>query len=225
MSGDIWPAVTTRHTRYCDNPDDPNNDAVISMYVLLYSLIRPKRRINVLDVGCSTGSAARHLKGYLRTLGVDCTVVGMDASKRVMADAESNLDGFRLGNLFDTPAEPAYDIVICSRLLRFLDPPRRCDGVSRCAEFCNSGGVVITDGIPDSRYVINGHVMLPRAALLGEATRCMDEWDGRAGVCKILIRCWTHRKIQLTRLISPATILYAKHDRKARFCCLYCHGS
>lgn len=211
--------------RYCDNPDDPDNDAVISMYVLLYSLIRPKRRLSVLDVGCSTGSPARHLKGYLRALGVECSVVGMDASKWVMADAESNLDGFRLGDLFNTPAEPTYDIVICSRLLRFLDPPRRYDGVSKCAGFCNRWGVVITDGIPDSRYAIGGHVMLPRAALRGEAARLREEWSGKTGVCKMPIRCWTYLKIQFTRLISPATLLYARHDRKARFRCPYCHGS
>lgn len=225
MGGDIWPAVTTRHARYCDSPNDPQNDAVIGMYVLLYSLIGPKRRLNVLDVGCSTGSAARHLKGYLKALGVECVVIGMDASRRVMADAELNLDGFRLGNLFDAPAEPAYDIVICSRLLRFLDPPRQCDGVSRCARFCNDRGMVITDGIPDSCYAISGHVMLPRAVILGETARRMEGWNGKTGLCKRLVRFRAHLEILFSHLALPIALLCAWHDRKARINCPYCRGS
>ena len=223
MDGDIWPAIMTRHARYCKPGIE--NDFIVSKYALLYSLFRPKKCLKMLDVGCSTGSPTRHLKGYLKALGVDCVVIGMDTSRRVMADAESNLDGFRLGNLFDAPAEPAYDIVICSRLLRFLDPPKRCDGVSGCARFCNDRGVVITDGLFDSCYAISGHVMLPRAALLGEAERRMEEWNGRTWLYKRLACCWKHLAILISHSTFLAARLSAKHDRKAQVNCPYCRAS
>ena len=222
MGGDIWPAIMTRHARYCKPGIE--NDPIVSKYALLYSLFRPKKCLKILDVGCSTGSPARHLKGYLKALGVDCVVIGMDTSRRVMADAKSNLDGVRLGNLFDAPAEPAYDIVICSRLLRFLDPPKRCDGVSRCAKFCNDRGVVITDGLSDSCYAISGHVMLPRAAILGEAARHIERWNGKTGLCKRLARFQAQLGILLSHSTLPAALLCAWHDRKARIKCPYCRG-
>ena len=214
----------TRHARYC-KPSLLGNDPIISKYAMLYSLFRPKKHLRILDVGCSTGAPARHLKGYLGALGVSCTVDGIDVSKLVMTDAESNLDKFYLGNLFDIVVEPAYDVVICSRLLRFLDPPERCEGVSRCASFCNDDGVVITDGILGSRYAVNGHVMLPRAALLDEAARRMGDWSGKPKPCERRISRQTPLDTLWCCILSRFTRVCISIDRKKWPGCPYCRGS
>jgi len=222
VRSNIWPYSMTRHARYCE--PGLGNDPIVGKYALLYSLFSPKKRLRILDVGCSTGLPARHLKGYLKEFGVGCTVDGMDASEEVAADATSNLDRFYLGNLFDVDVEPAYDIVICSRLLRFLDPPERCEGVSRCASFCNDGGMVITDGIPDSRYAVNEYVMLPRAALLDEAACCMRDLGGRPKPRERPTRRRTFLDIYCCRLASWLIRRYIDNEGKKKPGCPYCRG-
>lgn len=224
MDGDIWPSNMTRHARYC-KPSIFGDDSIISKCILLYSLIGSKKRLKILDVGCSTGSPARHLRGYLRPFGVSCTIDGMDASKEVMADATSNLGKFYLGNLFDISVEPIYDIAICSRLLRFLDVPKQCEGVSKCTSFCNNGGVVITDGIPNSCYAVKKHVMLPRAALLDEAARYMRVWKGKPESHKCQARDQTRLDTFYRDLESRFIRLCIDMDRKKWSNCLYCRGS
>ena len=222
MGGNTWPSNTTRHTRYCET--GIGNDPIISKYAVLYSMFRPKKRLRILDVGCSTGSAARHLKGYLTEFGVSCTVDGMDVSEKVMSAAESNLDKFYLGNLFDIAVEPVYDIAICSRLLRFFAPPEQCKGVSRCASFCNDDGVVITDGIPGSRYAISENVMLPRAVLLDEVARHTQDWESKSEFCKYWTRCRTCLGILYRSLLSRSTPRCISNDRKKWPDCPYCWG-
>ena len=214
----------TRHARYCE-PSIFGDDSIIGKYALLYSLFGPKKRLRILDVGCSTGAPARHLKGYLKEFGVSCAVDGIDDSEKVAADAMSNLDKFYPGNFFDIDVEPVYDIAICSRLLRFLDPPERREGVSRCASFCNSDGVVITDGIPGSRYAINRHVMLPRAALLDEATRRMRDLGSKPEPRERQMRRQTPLDDFYGGVESRLTRMCIDNDRKKWPGCPYCRGS
>lgn len=218
MGGNVWHPTVTRHTRYCCG-----SDKAISQHVLRYSSLRRKKCLKILDVGCSTGWAARHMAGYLWTLGVDCTIDGLDRSKIVKMEAVKNLNKFHQCELFDADIEPVYDVVICSRLLRFLEPPYRCEGVHKCASFCNDNGVVITDGIPNVSSAIGGYVMLSPDAIRKEAVRHLEDRNWKRPPVKLFIcrlkslinRCLGVSCTRLDRLVSLS-------DQIARCRCQYC---
>lgn len=48
----------------------------------LYELIPPNARRAILDVGCGTGDALKHLSGFDRYLGIDTDPVAIDAAKK-----------------------------------------------------------------------------------------------------------------------------------------------
>lgn len=52
----------------------------------LYDLLGPDARQAVLDVGCGTGDALRHLSGVERYLGVDTDPIAIEAARRRFGD-------------------------------------------------------------------------------------------------------------------------------------------
>lgn len=221
MNGGVWAPNMTRHARYCDDSDS-SNDSVISKYILLYSFHRQQKCLKILDVGCSTGSPARHLAGYLRIHGINAVIDGLDTSKKVKKMAELNLNKFYLGNLFDVHIESIYDIVICSRLLRFLDPLKQRDGVSKCMRFCNNNGVLITDGITDTRHTVNGYAMLTSTQRIDERTSKMYSRNVKLFFYKRLIPGLNRIWVGAIRCISP--LLYPIFDEKNQSDCVYCRA-
>ena len=220
MSGKIWHPIVSYHTRYC------KSDGAISRHVQHHPLLGQTKRLKILDVGCSTGWAARHLAGYLRTLGVDCTIDGLDRSKIVKTEAVKNLNKFYQCDLFDADIKPVYDAVICSRLLRFLEPPYRCEGVHKCASFCNDNGVVITDGIPNVHSAIDGYVMLSPDAIRKEAARYMENWNGKNPSAKLSthrLKFLAHRYLGLICTCICLDRPNALIDQIERIRCQYCN--
>lgn len=209
----------TRHARYCDDSVS-DNDSVISKYILLYSSLRQEKCLKILDVGCSTGSPTRHLAGYLRTHGIDSVIHGLDASKKIINEAEVNLDKFYSGNLFDVYIDPVYDIVICSRLLRFLDPLKQREGVTKCVLFCNDNGVVITDGISTTQRAINRYTMFTREDLYYEKTRQVEDRNSKPCFCKRPTRL---AKYIWNKAIDLIFLFYREYDKKKQSSCFYCN--
>ena len=219
MSGNIWEPNITRHARYCDDSVS-DNDSVISKYILLYSSLRKQKHLKILDVGCSTGSPDRHLAGYLRTHGINPVIDGLDVSIKIKNEAESNLNKFYMGNLFDIYIDPIYDIVICSRLLRFLDPLKQHEGVSKCMLFCNDNGVVITDGVSNTHYAINGYTVFTRDNFNDQKTCQMEDQDSKPWFCKHP----THfPKWVFFKIIGVVVPLYRRYNRKKQSSCFYCN--
>ena len=219
MSGKIWRPTITRHTRYC------KSDKAISQYILQYSSLRQKNSLKILDVGCSTGSAARHMAGYLRTLGIDCTVDGLDRSEIVKSEADKNLNKFYQCDLFDAVIEPVYDVVICSRLLRFFEPPDWCKGAHKCASFCNDNGVVITDGIPNVSSATGGYAMLSPAAIHNKTAYHMEDCNGIHPSGKLLtyqLKFLVYRCLG-SPYIGGLDCLNVLIDRLRRTRCQYCN--
>lgn len=158
---------------------------MVSEHVYQRSKDLHEKPMKILDVGCSTGRAARYMRDYLKKLGVECVIDGLDISERVRAKAKKNLHEFYSGNLFDKQIEPVYDIVICSRMLRYMDPKTQHAGISKCMSFCNNTGVIITDALPYATRNVNGYVMVTRDKAVRELERHIVVWNNTPRLCKI----------------------------------------
>lgn len=184
---------------------------MVSEHVYQRSKDLHEKPMKILDVGCSTGEADRYMRDYLKKLGVECVIDGLDISKGVRAKAEKNLHEFYQGNLFDIKIEPVYDIVICSRMLRYMDPKTQRDGISKCRSFCNNTGVIITDALPYATRNVNGYVMVTRDKAVRELERHIDVWNNTPRLCKIRksITNWiiSNAKIIIISCIGASTAL------------------
>lgn len=221
MGGKTWPSNMTRHTRYCKF-SYLDNDSAISKYVLQYSKLRQQKSLKILDVGCSTGWAARHMVGYLRTFGVNCIIDGLDESEKIKAEAERNLNEFYPDNLFNISIDSIYDIVICSRMLRSVDTVKQHTGISKCVSFCNNKGVIITDALPYATCKVNGYTMLTKDKAIDELKHHIDVWNGKSCLYKDCISILKRIDYKIATLSSLATRLRLFIDEIQRRRCPYC---
>ena len=104
--------------------------------------------LRMLDVGCSTGVAAAHLKEKLLGTGLKAAMSGIDPAPEVFEEARRNLDRFYKGDIENARIEERFDIVLCARLLRFAFPREQKRLVKACAERCAPGGALLLDGVP-----------------------------------------------------------------------------
>src|SRR3989344_4852171 len=104
--------------------------------VLEYVRQNSKKNLIVLDVGCSTGIAVNTLQQKLKHEGLDITTIGIDVSPKVKKESEKNLDRFILGDILkiETKPDPA-DVVICSKMILFVNYRKRAEIISKCSEF------------------------------------------------------------------------------------------
>ena len=119
-------------------------------HILDYCKASGKKSLNILDVGCSTGVAAKKMKKDLARAGIQARVTGVDLSESVRKRAIKNLDEFRLVDILSTEQKDLslYDVVICSYAAIFVTGDRRYGIIKRCAEQLSNDGILITNALP-----------------------------------------------------------------------------
>ena len=100
-------------------------------------------RINLLDVGCSTGNLLLHLKRVLPQLALG----GCDLAESSLAECRANTDlqgvAFELLDLLSMPSRTRYDIVTINAVLYMMDDAQFEVALRNVAASLKSGGTVI----------------------------------------------------------------------------------
>jgi Zn-dependent protease with chaperone function/SAM-dependent methyltransferase len=143
-----WEINFTNPNRYRSNG--------IFHHILDYARSNNLHELVILDVGCSTGQAARTLKADLRKSGIQARVIGVDPSGRVRKRAAKNIDEFHQVDILKTMRDdlPLVDVVICSFAAIFVTGERRYSIIHRCAEQLKDDGVLVTNAFPFERIGI-----------------------------------------------------------------------
>lgn len=163
----------TRYTDYCWRYDGSSD---------MFELVRERAHgiagatIRILDVGCSDGEAAAHLKEKLLEAGLKVSMSGIDLAPEVAREARRNLDGFYEGNIEDARIDEKFDIVLCARLMRFALPHEQKRLVRACARCCAPGGALILDGVPVTMRNTYHMVSAARAEEYGDLL--VSAWEG-----------------------------------------------
>ncbi|MEM3143173.1 MAG: class I SAM-dependent methyltransferase [Candidatus Nitrosotenuis sp.] len=110
-----------------------------------------KTSLDILDVGCSNGIAAKCMKSRLKEKGLTVTITGIDRSRKMEKEARQNLDKFIPGNVLEIDAKPEFDMVICSKMVLFVGHKLRSEIISKCARFLRDNGGLVTDA---NRYEV-----------------------------------------------------------------------
>jgi 2-polyprenyl-3-methyl-5-hydroxy-6-metoxy-1,4-benzoquinol methylase len=113
--------------------------------IIEFAKKKNKTSLDILDVGCSNGIAAKCMKSRLKERGLTVTITGIDRSSKMEKEARQNLDRFILGNVLEINANPEFDIVICSKMALFVDHKLRAEIISKCAKFLRDDGGLVTD--------------------------------------------------------------------------------
>ena len=105
-----------------------------------------KNKIIIIDVGCSFGKAMKYTQNWLKQNNIDSYTVGIDPSKKVVDEANENLDEFINQDVLDVNeyVEKA-DVVICSKTAIFVTGEKRYQIIKKCVNFLKTNGVLITD--------------------------------------------------------------------------------
>ena len=137
---------------------------------------------SVVDIGCGHGSSAGLLA---RQVGPCGRVVGLDASRAMIAEACRRFDGgglavdFQVGDALDLPFDDAsFDAARADRVLMFLDDPGRA--LAELVRVTKAGGrIVVTEGDIGSHLVDAADVETTRSVLTTLADRWPTAWSGR----------------------------------------------
>lgn len=132
-----WPSQFTFAGRY--------NTTGITDRFLEYVKISGKKKLKVLDVGCSVGIATNDMQKNLQSIGIQIETTGIDKSRKVKGEAEKNLSRFILGDILTLDSTSEFDVVICSKIILFANAKTRSQVVSKCAKFLKPDGGLITD--------------------------------------------------------------------------------
>lgn len=171
-----WHPTRTCRTRYTDYSwlHDGSSD--------IFELVRERAHgtagatIRILDVGCSTGEAAAHLKERLLETGLRVSMSGIDPAPEVARESRRNLDRFYEGSIESAKIEEKFDIVVCARLLRFASPREQKRLVGACAKHCAPGGALVLDGVPATMRNTYHMVSADRAGEYGDLLA--SAWEG-----------------------------------------------
>lgn len=101
--------------------------------------------VSVLDVGCSTGIASKHMKDFFMSNYVKMHVTGIDTRQIVKKMAESNLDCFILGDILTTKIQKKFDVIICTRMLLNMSIERKEEALRKIATMMKPNGCFVTD--------------------------------------------------------------------------------
>ncbi len=104
-------------------------------------MFRPNKGMNILDVGCGTGT---HLELYKR---YQCTLYGLDSSPSMLTVARERLEGsaqLDLGDATSMPYEDGkIDLVICMLTLHEMMPESRTRVLSEIHRVLNQTGHIL----------------------------------------------------------------------------------
>lgn len=105
-----------------------------------------KKKLVIIDVGCSKGIAMKYAQDYLQQKNVESFTVGIDVSENIADEANKNLDDFINKDVLkvDDYVEKA-DIVICSKMAIFVTGEVRHKIIKKCSELLKNDGMLITD--------------------------------------------------------------------------------
>jgi len=105
----------------------------------LVALLAPKPGERVLDLGCGTGHLAR------RIAEVGATVVGMDLSESMVAQAQRNYPGltFVVADARDFRFDEPFDAVFSNAVLHWVTPPERA--IACMARALRPGGRLVLE--------------------------------------------------------------------------------
>lgn len=124
-------------------------------YIRQYANTRHEA-LNVIDVGCSNGTAAKTAQECLKKHGICIKTTGIDSSPSVKSDAIKNLDCFVQADVVSSKTDMYVgyaDVVICanvgSYLYKLFSPRDTAGIIGRCSEFLKKDGILVTDA-PDA---------------------------------------------------------------------------
>ncbi|BDQ30602.1 hypothetical protein NZNM25_07560 [Nitrosopumilus zosterae] len=117
----------------------------ITDFVLDYAN-NSKKKLIILDVGCSSGIAMKYVQDYLKQKNIETFTIGIDISKNVVKDASKNLDKFINEDLLNVnDFVKKADVVICSKAAIFVTGEIRYKIIRKCSDFLKNDGILITD--------------------------------------------------------------------------------
>ncbi len=107
----------------------------------IVNLLQPG--MNVLDIGCGSGSITR---GIAKAVGTSGLVVGIDINHDFITEAHNSSTetynlSFKVGNIYNLPFRNAFDIVIAARILHWLDNP--LEAIKNMIKYVKPGGHVL----------------------------------------------------------------------------------
>jgi SAM-dependent methyltransferase len=117
----------------------------ITDHVKSYVKETGKKKLVIVDVGCSTGIAIRNMSDELNQDGIQTFTIGIDPSPKLKDDAQSNLDKFVNKDVLRIKPKPVADIVICSKMAIYVSAKRRAKIITKTIEFLKNDGAMITD--------------------------------------------------------------------------------
>ena len=116
------------------------NRSIEKDYSTLLNVLKP--RMNVLDVGCGTGTMSADIANIV---GPDGSVIGMDSSQMLIERGKSlysHLQNLKLlvADLFSYQPENTFDLIISARVLQWLENPLHA--VIRMSSWLKPGGII-----------------------------------------------------------------------------------
>lgn len=133
-----WPATITFADRY----------GLTGITDLVTDYVRKsgKKRLVIIDVGCSTAVALKRLQNEMKTAGIEAYTIGIDLSKKVKREAEKNVDEFINMDILKIDNKRfTADIVICSKMAIYVSAKRRSNILLKSSELLKNDGALITD--------------------------------------------------------------------------------
>lgn len=126
--------------------DRYETDGVIDR-VFEYVRSTGKKNLAIMDVGCSSAIAVKYLRFILEGKGIGITkIIGVDPSENIRIEAEENLDEFIPLDILDVKDEPGKaDIMICCKMILWVQPQHRVNVLLKCSKFLKDDGGLITD--------------------------------------------------------------------------------
>ncbi len=103
----------------------------------LLALVRPKREMRIIDLGCGTGELTRTLHRRLNAL----ETLGIDSSEAMLSEHEAFVDKglrFKRQDIADLPETPSYDLIFSNAALHWVPDHRRL--LARLAGLLRAGG-------------------------------------------------------------------------------------
>lgn len=117
----------------------------------------PERGMNVLDVGCGTGSQ------LVRYEAAGCSITGVDLSPAMLAEARTTLGKAADLHLADATNLPfdsvTFDLVLISMMLHELTPDTRIQVLAEMSRVLRSDGAVIVTDFTAGPLTLKGRFM------------------------------------------------------------------
>lgn len=112
-----------------------------------------KKKIIIMDVGCSKGVAIKHAQDCLKQENIESFTIGIDVSENIAKEANENLNKFINKDVLQVyDCTEKADIVICSKVIIFVTGELKYKIIKKCSEFLKNDGILITDDLLNEKY-------------------------------------------------------------------------